>query len=352
MKWQDVESSDEAYDWTAIGDLLRRLDNAGMTAILRIDMIGGGTTGVAYPPDGSATPGLATPPWLFYGSYYVGGEALDDPVDSDHAYIPMLPWYGDAYYQYQVQEFAVSLRDFLESNDPNSPDPNHPLKFGDAVEFIRMGGYQANSNEPNFYSDYMQDGEFAKKLRTDLENKGIAFNFDGTPLLMADGPYGVAITTIMGSWYDVFIEYGPPLATTFNFTSYPCTSDAALIDWALGSNIILLNPGLNDGDKSRSRALFAEWTQTPGQKVGWGGITHLDMGSPTARLAAAFEAFGVAEDDIPPGSCIFLDGDWSTLIRDYLPVAHVSYVVFGTNILDDSVSAYNCAVELIQSFAE
>ena len=88
-------------------------------------------------------------------------------------------------------------------------------------------------------------------------------------------------------------------------------------------------------------------------KVGWAGVTGIMMGDPAIdRTAAALEAFGYDNDPMHPGDGLpeCVSENYSTLIKDYLPIAGTSYAVWGMSILDN-VAEYNCAREVMSALA-
>lgn len=369
--WSAIQSNPNDqlfYDWTQLATWLDAVEAHGLKAILRIDMIGGATKGAGDP---IADPALSTPPWLFaLNISYIGGQDLTgtlDPADfpsgSGKPYIPRLPWYGDAVYQSRVAAFAQELRYFLKGEPPYDEPIRH---YSQLIECIRIGGWQANSNEPNFYIDYTnpkagEDDEFVawKKavhaaLLADLQAKGVAYGVDGKPVLDDASVYATASKTMVDGWIAAFAGSGIPLSTTVNLRLRECTADNEFLMYSLANGMIILNPGLNQKDKTMTRTYYANWKSTFGSKVGWGGVAgigDLDV----ARVQAAFEGFGYLDLQNPPPllACIADGGPFAAYRHDYLPLAGSSYAIFGMNILGNGLdNAFVCAREMIQLFAD
>lgn len=366
---QNSASDIDHYDWTQLGIWLDAVQSYGLKAILRIDMIGGVTRGTDNPME---DPGLSTPIWFFHlpDVLHIGGQDLTGivpsngfPSGSSKPFIPYLPWYGDSVYQDRVAAFAQELRAFLTGEGPYDGEP-HKI-YTPLIECIRIGGWQANSNEPNFYFDYTNpkagmDTDFVPwkravhaALRGDLQSRGVTYGLDGEPVLDDVGEYANAQKALVDAWVAAFAGSGIPLSTTVNLRLRDCTADNEFLMYSLTKGLTVLNPGLNEKDKTMTRTYFRYWRIYYGVKVGWGGITGIGPDDDD-RIGAAFEGFGWNDETTVLPDCIASSTNplW-TQYRHYTPpIPAASYAIFGTNLLGPGQNfEFNCAREIIQTLA-
>lgn len=265
-------------------------------------------------------------------------------------------------------DFMEELRDYLSADGEwtSEPDRRH------IVEFIRMGGWQANSNEPNFYHDYTDPtvkntaqcfpcNEWKTAVKTaliaDLQAKGVAYDFEGEPVLDDVSAYANAQKAMLDSWKYAFGGTGIPLSTTVNLRLRPCTADSEFLMYSLTNDMILLNPGLNEKRKKMTRDFYYEWTEA-GAVAGWGGV-KFDPPPPNGnndytRIGAAFQGFGWKGTSTLP-DCIANSTNplWVQYREATTPIPTPSYAIFGTNFLGTGENfAFNCAREIIEAFTQ
>ncbi len=363
--WSSIQTDANLWtagNWAALASWLDAADAAGLKAILRIDMIGGATNGAE---SATTDPGQSAPAWLFteLNVASIGGQDLTGVVtefpNPNKKFIARLPWYGDTVYQAAVADFAHELRSFLMAEGIYAE--TEPSRDG-IVEMIRLGGWQANSNEPNFYVDYTDPqvsgfDEWKDAVKThliaDLKAKGVAYELDGKPRLDDVSAYANASKDMIDDWIAAFDGTGIPLSTTVNLRLRECSADNEFLMYSLANGMVVLNPGLNEKDKTMTRTYFSDWKTLYGVKLGWGGVTGLPTNPlfDYTRVVAAYQGFGWDPMSTSLPECS-LNEAWDEYRVATAPVAGASYAIFGVNLLNPGQNfAFECARELIQALA-
>lgn len=290
LNWAEIETAKGVYDWTVVDDLLAYYDAVGKRVAFKFGAVGG-------TEDDDAGTVAVTPSWLF------DDTAVDFIGDftSPDGYIPKLPLYWDADYQRHLGDFLAAFGDRYDG------DPR--------LAYIRMGGWQYGTNEPNFY------GTDVVHLETQIEAAGmpLTFNGSGKLILYADSLYAGAVNDMIDLWRGAFPQ--TQLLATIRFPDATDRFEQSMNDHCLASGIGVVNTGLNEGDKSDTRETFRTWRDTYGVKVGWGGVSNLGTKDATLdedelRDVMVRQGIGIADD------------------ATYGPYARTAYLVFGTDILD------------------
>ncbi len=289
LNWAEIETAKGVYDWTVVDDLLVYYDAVGKRVAFKFGAVGG------TEDDGGTV--AVTPSWLFDDAAV---DFIGDFTSAD-GYIPKLPLYWDADYQRHLGDFLAAFGARYDG------DPR--------LAYIRMGGWQYGTNEPNFY------GTDVVHLETQIEAAGmpLTFNGGGKLILYADSLYADAVNDMIDLWHDAFPQ--TQLLATIRFPDATDRFEQSMNDHCLASGIGVVNTGLNEGDKSDTRETFRAWRDTYGVKVGWGGVSNLgtkdaSLDDVALRDAMVRQGIGIADD------------------ATYGPYARTAYLVFGTDILD------------------
>lgn len=312
INWAELEPAKGEYAWHEIESFLAELDKYDKKGAFKFVSAAGKVMSDSQLARGKGRAGpdvvyenIATPKWLW-----------DDPnvkflgnILTPKGRLPYYPVYWDPVYQKHLEEFIAA---FAERFDGDK-----------RIEYIRMGGWQIGTNEPSFYggaSEFIV--EQLAKHGMDIEqfpNKNKL-----TRSLPGDSLYAKAVRDMINIWYKHFKK--TRLGATIHFSKEEGSFEEAMMRHCFNKKTTILNTGLNEKDKSLAREEFREAHDRYGCKVGWGGITHIGQFSNKEELSrkgrtVRFEAFlqGIGDDDDP----------------NYAPASKVSYLVFGTNFLED-----------------
>ncbi len=319
------------FDWTALGAAIDEASNANLTVILQIDLIGGGTAGVA-PGVTTDDPSLKTPQWVWDHltdpSQFVGEVVYDNDPNK---YIPRLPWFGDAEYQLLVRDLADGLHGWLT-------DPSNDRS--DAIEFIYVTGWQADSDEPRFYDAYVNSNTRAEFL-AQLEQRGALIDFNDV-LVHSGSPYEDAIDLIATYWAGEFLGSNITLAVLITPTGYSCDSVTQVQEWAdiYSWVVIAPNPESNLVGLSYTeinRAFLGALKPGVG-KVGIDGLAGYDPTNTTTVsgwVSAIRDCIGF---DPPAGSGLYpytgcnVYANGGTPYTQLLPASNATYILvdYGT----------------------
>jgi len=315
--WAELEPTKVKYAWERIENFLVELDKYGKKGAFKFVSAAGKVMSDSQLARGKGRAGpdvvhknFGTPEWLWNDPDVKRLGGISTPKGK----IPYYPVYWDPAYQKHLEEFIAA---FAKRFD------------GDArIEYIRMGGWQIGTNEPSFY------GGASEFIVEQLAEHGMdTSRFKGKRNLLRGGPvrglsnkslYARAVKDLIDIWYKHFKK--TRLAATIHFSKQEGSFEEAMMKHCFSKKTTILNTGLNEKDKSDIRKEYREAHDKYGCKVGWGGITHIGQFSDEAELAkrgrtVKYEAIlqGIGDDDNP----------------EYAPASRVSYLVFGTNFLED-----------------
>lgn len=286
LRWNELEPTKGVFNWNVIDDMLVKYDAIEKRVGFKFTAVGFGVDGVDS----------ITPAWLWDDGTV---SWIGDRVTA-LGYVPRLPVYWDADYQRHLGETIAAIGARYDG------DPR--------LAYVRMGGWQNGTNEPNFYGDY------AAHLDDQIASFGmpLSYNNGGNVILLAAQPYTTATLAMMDLWHASFPN--TQLVATIHFSDNPRYFEYAMNQHCLVRNIALVNTGLNEGDKSQTRATYRYWRDTYGVRVGWGGVSNLGEKNPALTGAA------LRLEMVKQGTG--LDGD-----PVYGPFARAAYMVFGDDIL-------------------
>lgn len=348
--WKAVEPAHNTFYWDDIGDVLISAKTAGKTVILQIDLIGGGTSGVLE-EDVEDDSSLITPSWAWtYITNYVGGDRIiNNPPPTPDVYLPKLPWYGDSGYQSLVHDLIVSLREYILDDEDRM----------DALEFIFINGWQANSDCPSLYETYASsmpdNGTAMKKIRTKLASF-LDLDFNDVPIL-PDSAFQTAVEDIAADWKDVFVTSGSgiKLGVIVQPDLFACSADAIVANVATDNAFRLLTPnpaktdlpGFSATDYRHLNRSYLAAAKTAGAaKVGTIGLGGLDDSASSAAtwLTAIKESIGHQTPiAIPMSGCLAPPGDYySALTTSNAPASNSSYLLVDYATEYWGESTYSC----------
>ncbi len=283
LRWRDLAPAEDAYDWTRVDTLLAQYAAIGKRVGFKFWAVG---------PSADLSEDL-TPAWLWNAGTIASVGNRDTPA----GFAPRMPVYWDEQYLAQLGRFLAAMGARYDG------DPR--------LAYIRMGGWQCGTNEPNFY------GDFSASLGDQLAAQGMPIAAARLTLL-ADQPYTAATLRMIDLWHAAFPN--SQLIATIHFNDDPRDFEYAMNQHCLELGLGLMNTGLNEGDKSDARARFRRWRDSLGVRAGWGGVSNLGQKQPTLS-------------DLPLRMEMVLQGTG----RDddtYAPFARTAYMVFGDDILD------------------
>lgn len=278
VRFAELRPTRSRWDWGRINRALRRLPT-GKKAVL-VFAVG--------PP---------LPDWI-----------VSDLAKADALLPGNLPVYWHPAYQSAIEETITRLAARYDGDS--------------RIAFIRTGGWQWGTNEPNFLGDTISleqaDALRARGWDGERKPRGKTFN-------PAGGIYAKSILAIMDFWAGSFNgsrgadhSKKTPLGLTVRFPrpSEPCHVDD-LVEHGIKLGWIMGSTGLNACDQTADRTALAAWAKL-GATPAWMGITHLDDQCCTGcsmdalRWQAAREAVGDAITSPPQsGARIMIVGpDW------------------------------------------
>jgi len=312
ISWAELEPAKGEYAWHEIESFLAELDKYAKKGAFKFVSAGGKVMSDSQLARGRGRSGsdvvyenTATPKWLW-----------DDPnvksvgnILTPKGRLPYYPVYWDPAYQKHLEEFIAA---FAKRFDGDT-----------RIEYIRMGGWQIGTNEPSFYggaSEFIV--EQLAKHGMDIERFQDKSKI--TRSLPGDSLYAEAVRDMIDIWYKHFKK--TRLGATIHFSKEEGSFEEAMMRHCFNKKTTILNTGLNEKDKRLAREEFREAHDRYGCKVGWGGVTHIGQFSNREELdrkgrTVRFEAIlqGIGDDDDP----------------NYAPASKVSYLVFGTDFLED-----------------
>jgi hypothetical protein len=312
ISWAELEPAKGKYAWNEIESFLAELDKYGKKGAFKFVSAGGKVMSDSQLARGKGKSGTdvvyentGTPKWLWDDTdvKFLGNIA------TAKGRLPYYPVYWDPAYQKHLEEFIAAFAKRFDGDR--------------RIEYIRMGGWQIGTNEPSFYggaSEFiveqlakhgMDIGRFKDKSKL-------------TRSLPGDGLYAKSVRDMIDIWYKHFKK--TRLGATIHFSKEEGSFEEAMMRHCFNKKTAILNTGLNEKDKNLARKEFREAHDQYGCKVGWGGITHIGQFSNKEELGRKgrtlrFEAIlqGIGNDDEP----------------NYAPASKVSYLVFGTDFLED-----------------
>ena len=297
--WSELEPEQGRYDWSHIDYIVSLAEGCGKKWAFKFMAVTGQLTeGQSYPPDTVWT-NTGTPAWFWNLPEVkpVGGIASVD------GHIPFYPLYWDPAYLRRLDEFLAALARRYDGRP--------------SLEYVRMGGWSIETNEPSFYSGATD------VLTPQLQNYGMtgldgSDNCDNFPNYT---PYAQGLRELQNLWFKNFKQ--TRLACIIHFPKRPNVHEEVMIQNLCAHRGTLMNTGLNEADKTVTRTTYRDWHDTWGAKTGWGGITHLGQkGGPapgkTLQETAVWQGLG---SDAP--------GD-----EDFAPAGKSSYLVTGDDFVD------------------
>ena len=108
---------------------------------------------------------------------------------------------------------------------------------------------------------------------------------------------------------------------------------------ALAHKALIMNTGLNEGDKTEMRQLYRSAHDQHGCKVGWGDLTHVGEHLDRQELTAKGHSLWMEIAKQAVGS----DAD-----QAYQPAAKISYLIFNSEGLADEEAAKWLAEHLVE----
>lgn len=289
LRWNELEPAKGVYNWNILDDILAEYDAIGKRVALKFTAIGSGE-------DGSAD---ITPTWLWDDGTVSWIGNRNTPI----GFAPRLPVYWDPDYQRHLGDTIAALG-ARYNGDPR-------------LAYIRMGGWQNGTNEPNFY------GDFSSYLADQIAGYGMSLTYTtgGKVILYADQPYTTATLAMMDLWHAAFPD--TQMVATVHFNDDPRDFEYAMNQHCLLLGVGMVNTGLNEGDKTDTRSTYRVWRDTYGVRAGWGGVTNLGSKNPSLtglplRMEMMKQGTGMDSDPL------------------YAPSARAAYMVFGDDILQYS----------------
>jgi len=312
ISWAELEPKKGEYAWNEIESFLAELDKYDKKGAFKFVSAGGKVMSDSQLARGKGKSGtdvvyenIATPKWLWddHDVKFLGN------IPTPKGKLPYYPVYWDPAYQKHLEEFIAAFAKRFDGDR--------------RIEYIRMGGWQIGTNEPSFY------GGASEFIVEQLAKHGMDIGRlkDKSKLtrsLPGDGLYAVAVRDMINIWYKHFQK--TRLGATIHFSKEEGSFEEAMMRHCFNKKTTILNTGLNEKDKKLVREEYREAHDRYGCKVGWGGITHIGEFSSKEELGkkgrtVRFEAIlqGIGDDDEP----------------NYAPASKVSYLVFGTDFLED-----------------
>ncbi len=310
--WAQLELIKGKYAWERIESFLAELDKYGKKGAFKFVSAAGKVMSDSQLARGKGRAGpdvvrknFGTPEWLWKDPNVKRLGGISTPKGK----LPYYPVYWDPAYQKHLEEFIAAFARRFDGDR--------------RIEYIRMGGWQIGTNEPSFYGGA---GEFIVEQLAEhgMNTRGFKDKRKLLRGLSSKSLYARAVKDLIDIWYKHFRK--TRLAATIHFSKQEGSFEEAMMKHCFSKKTAILNTGLNEKDKSDIRKEYREAHDKYGCKVGWGGITHIGQFSDEAELAkrgrtVKYEAIlqGIGDDDNP----------------DYAPASKVSYLVFGTNFLED-----------------
>lgn len=305
--WAEIETSHGTFNWDALAAALdAATDSGGKSVILQIDLIGGGKGGVSS-SQVTTHPSLRTPHWVLESPYlidsgqYVGGFPFATDITEFPKYMPKLPWIGDAEYQGLVGEFLEELRRFLTGDYPYNGEP---IKiYTPVIEFIFVTGWQAGSDYPNFYQDYVSV-DTSSDLEAQFSAIGMPIDFDDLAVF-PDSPYETAIADLADVWATAFSGTAIKFGVRVNPTVYTCTETSGIVAAADAHDWTIVTPNPNVtltglSYREMNRAYLGDLKSTTGSKVGVEGLSEFGASHPTT-VSGWVDAIRACIGFDPPG---------------------------------------------------
>lgn len=301
LTWADMEPQKDQYNWALVDEYLDAYETIGRRVGFKFFCVGGEVESDDPQNPNNVYVNSATPSWV-----------LTDPrvrtigeIATPQGMLARYPVYWDAVYLGYLKDFIAAFG----------------ARYGqdDRIEFFRMAGWQVGTNEPNFYAyaaHYMADQIAANGMSVD-------FASDGSAILVPGTPYESAIQQLIESYRTNFGII--PLVATIKFDS-PTSLYESMNSYCAARAIGLVNTGLNEGDKSVTRARFRDWHDNYHCRVGWGGVTNLG----TKLTQAELDALGHTLWQETMYQAIGIDGD-----ARYNPAGATGYVILGDTALYD-----------------
>ncbi len=306
FNWSDLEPEKGQHDWEVLDALLDQYGAVGKQVGIKFIAVGGKITpgsGGGRRQRNNTIQNKSTPLWLF-DDPSVG--AIGD-VATPMGRLPLYPVYWDEAYLAHLSDFLGALADRYDG------DPR--------LEYIRVGGWQVGTNEPNFY------GGAESFLLGQIRDYGMdpLVNNNGRVVLLGDDSYGLAVQEMLQIWAAAFSK--TRLAATIHFPSRigENTFEEAMNNQAVALGFIMMNTGLNEGDHKGAREWFRYWHDEFGVTSAWGGITHLGTKLSQSELNQLPHSMRME---------MFLQGLGDDQDSDYYPASLTSYAVFGLEMLD------------------
>jgi len=310
--WAELEPAKGKYAWHLIDEFLAECQRSGKQAAFKFWTVSGKvmSDGQLARGRGKAGPNVVfentdTPAWLFADPQVrrLGGIA------TPKGKLPYYPVFWDSAYQRHLEEFIAA---FARRYDGNS-----------RIEYIRIGGWQILTNEPSFYggaSEFLVD----QLLANGMDVRGMEKDLKKMRNLPGNSPYSKAVLQMMDIWFKHFKQ------TCLGVTVHPPKEKGSFEDVqmqsALGHKALIMNTGLNEGDKTEMRQLYRTAHDQHGCKVGWGDLTHVGQHLSRQQLAAKGHSLWMEIAKQAVGS----DAD-----EAYKPAAKISYLILNSEALAD-----------------
>jgi hypothetical protein len=313
--WAELEPKKGQYAWNLIDEFLAECRQYGKQAAFKFWTVSGKVMNDGQLARGRGKAGADvvyqntdTPAWLF-----------DDPevkrlggIITPKGKLPYYPVFWDPAYQRHLEEFIAA---FAKRYDG---DPR--------LEYIRIGGWQILTNEPSFYggaSEFLVD----QLLENGMDVRGMEKNLKKMRNLPGDSPYSKAVLQMMDIWFKHFRK--TRLGVTVHEPQEKATFEDVQMQSALAHKALIMNTGLNEGDKTEMRRLYRT-AHDQGCKVGWGDLTHVGEHLDRSKLAAKGHSLWMEIVQQAAGS----DTD-----RAYRPAARISYLILNAEGLEDPQAA-------------
>lgn len=323
LSWAMLEPKKGEYNWDVIEDFLSELHECGKKGSFKFISVSGkvfSDSQIARGKGGKVGPdrvyhNTSTPEWLW-----------DEPdvkrfggIQTPKGILAKYPVYWDSAYQKHLENFIKAFAERY-NGDPR-------------IEYIRMGGWQCGTNEPSFYGgasefiveQLIEEGMDIRNIR-DKRHMGRS--------LTEDSLYAVAVKDLMDIWIKHVTK--TRLAATIHFSKEEGSFEEAMMKHCFERKIMIMNTGLNEKDKLKTRTEYREAHDKHGIKVAWGGMTHVGQHKTKEELAERgnsllMECFmqGIGDDNKP----------------NYAPASKVSYLVFGDSTPDKDPEAVKWAFE-------
>ena len=296
--WSELEPEKGRYDWSHIEFIIQQAEAANKQWAFKFQTVTGKLTENQHYTPETVWQNTGTPSWL----WNLPETKPVGHMDTPDGHLPFYPLYWDPAYLQHLDEFLAAMAKRYDGRP--------------SLEYVRMGGWSIETNEPSFYSGATD------LLSPQLANygmPGIPTDHDDTDDYPRSTEYSKGLFALQNLWFKNFKQ--TRLACTIHFPKASDSNYQVMINNLLGRRATLMNTGLNESDHTDSRTTFRDYHDTWGAKTGWGGITHLgDHGGP------------------PPGKTLQEEAVWQGLgldtDPDYDPASKASYNVTGDDFAD------------------